>query len=405
MIKIIRHVLKISSFKKQIGQSKIVLNKLRILGFGLTLFYWVNPVHALGTYTLKEISLVPTAISNNDKIIGSRYYLYDITTGVRTDIRTLANGKNFSQVNDVNNSLEMVGLNYAQAYELSPDGIGYILRLPNDIYSSAYSVNEIGDIVGYSAPSNTTCIVHGLYANSNATILRDLGSLGGIRTYAYDINDKNQIVGQSSINSATDCKITTFYHAFITTDIGLKDLHSSTMGGNLSTAYKINNNSQVVGDFANGLVTQTKSSYYPQGYPIRHAVLWNIVSNTYTDLGNGSKDSSLRAINAFGQFVGYERTYSNNSFTTMPSVSSQYGVVGDMGTPKIVYLNSLITNLPVGWSVNNAIDINNSGKIVGTAKDSKGYTHGILLTPTTPISLAAKNKVTSLSIKRVVPIK
>jgi probable HAF family extracellular repeat protein len=77
--------------------------------------------------------------------------------------------------------------------------------------------------------------------------MQDLGTLGGnpqSDSRAWDINDKGQIVGQSTLK---DDLITS--HACVWQNGTIKDLHGglSTIGYHYSTAKSINNSGHVVG--------------------------------------------------------------------------------------------------------------------------------------------------------------
>lgn len=86
--------------------------------------------------------------------------------------------------------------------------------------------------------------------------MKDLGTLGGEESYAYD---KGQVVGYSQVVGSTS------YHAFIWENGIMKDL--GTPRGEISCAYGINEKGQVIG--------------YSEvvGSSQRHAFIWGKWSN------------------------------------------------------------------------------------------------------------------------------
>lgn len=377
---------------------------LRYLTLSLAIMGCAANAQALTTYKMTEINgviagavinVTPTALNTVGLVIGKNSnplnvypVLYNPTSGSLTKIQTLIGGYLLTET-DINQNGQVVGAGQTiagapvHAFVRNNDGSGTDLgTVLGDATSRVYAVNDSGQIVGISTPSSATpCTVHAFVGNLNAPGLLDFGSLGGKRNYAYDINDNGQIVGKSSTNPLSDCLATGSYHAYISSDNGLIDLHQPNMLGTNSSAYKINDLGFVAGEFANGLTTTGISSTYLNGYPIYHAVIWNTAAGTFKDLGAGSKDSSLRSINAAGVAVGFERTYSTANFSSVPVILSQNAVIADANSTGLTDLNTLVI-LPTGWVLTTASDINDAGQVIASAKDAAGGLHGVLLTPT-----------------------
>jgi probable HAF family extracellular repeat protein len=123
--------------------------------------------------------------------------------------------------------------------------------------SRALAVNNLGHVVGYSETSSPFLNHAFLYSNGT---MRDLGTLGGNPqgdSRAWDINDKGQIVGQSTLK---DDLLT--FHACLWQNGTVKDLHGglSAIGYYYSTAKSINNSGHVVGFMS---VLEERGSYIP----------------------------------------------------------------------------------------------------------------------------------------------
>lgn len=176
----------------------------------------------------------------------------------------------------------------------------------------------------------------------------DLGTLGGPHTYAYDLNQAGQVVGDSTIAAGG------FMHAFLWDSGTMIDL--GTLGGSHSSATGINDLGQVVGyaslpgdvsnhaflvtpeggvwfrdnnqDGRNDLMTDLGTLYGSDssgasdinnsgqvvGTSADRAFLWDAV-NGMTDLGapTGFTDSSAAGINALGRVTGYAWYYEDES--------------------------------------------------------------------------------------------
>jgi probable HAF family extracellular repeat protein len=85
--------------------------------------------------------------------------------------------------------------------------------------SYASSINDAGEVVGYSA--TTEGATRAFITGPNGVGITDLGTLGGPSSFAYGINDAGQVVGYSVMADGSN-------HAFITgsNGVGMIDLNS-----------------------------------------------------------------------------------------------------------------------------------------------------------------------------------
>ncbi len=146
--------------------------------------------------------------------------------------------------------------------------------------SVAWDINDLGRVVGESrtATGETRAFLWDSIAG-----MQDLGTLGGMNSSAQAINELDQVAGWSEMSGGET-------HAFLwDPDAGILDL--GTLGGGVSRAFGIDDSGQVVGSstIATGEV---------------HAFLWEPVSGM-GDLGTlGGTSSGAWEINAAGHVVG-----------------------------------------------------------------------------------------------------
>ena len=280
--------------------------------------------------------------------------------------------------------------------------IGTLNGLP--VQTQRFAINDSGYVVGTS--NNLAFLYKGGAPQS-------LGTLGGARSNAWDINNASTVVGGAELGGPAGT-----FHAFVY-DTAMHDLGTfSTFSPNLqgsSVANGINNSGQVVG-------------YSFGGVGFYHAFLHSgtgPLSNA-DDLGalpgSVSYDNSYAsAINSVGQVVGagtvsgtafehafrWDPTTPNGSTGTMIDLGTPVGfttsraqdintsgqIIGELGaanlftTPPFLYDNGQyfdLTDNVSGWAITSVRGINDSGQIVGTAIAGGGIKHAVILTPITP---------------------
>ena len=242
-------------------------------------------------------------------------------------------------------------------------GVLIVLGIPNSgfaqmIYlgpikgqtSYARAVNNKGQVVGQS----TNWQYAFLWENG---VMTDLGSLGGGQAYALGINDNGQIVGASQKSSGA-------WHAFLWENGKMTDL------GIEGDAWDINNRGQIAGTF------------YTQSRDL-HIFVWE--HGVMTDIGPERLFSPF--INDNGQVVGGE-TITTATGTTYRLWVWQDGTITELGTGigafwpdrmndngqiigrssvygsgSFLWENGVITDLGGYYSI--AYDINNYGQVVG----------------------------------------
>lgn len=294
-------------------------------------------------------------------------------------------------------------------------------------------INAGGQITGYYVGANS--IVHSfLYSNGSMT---DLGSLSGNKgsTFANAINDKGEITGESDATNNQR-------HAFLYSNGQMTDIGALFGANSYTSGVGINNNGQIIGHnflYDNGQISgaAVPGIYQPYltgindsgqmtgrgaslSYPFGADGF--LLSNGQTlILDTQPSDNQLWqsatpfALNANGDVTGsacirgsnlcHAFLYSNGKLndidggdfgnSTGVAINANGDVVGDAPNAMIgtsyafVYhkgsavqtnLNTLIASNS-GWYLTKAVDINDSGQIIGYGLNSQHTLAGFLLTP------------------------
>jgi probable HAF family extracellular repeat protein len=252
---------------------------------------------------------------------------------------------------------------------------------PGDLISRAHDINNAGQVVGdISQRSGTSEIVGFFY---DGFVMHDLRAPDAIYTWAYAINDNGQVVvngsmggnrarvflyergafldlspwlgdpaGAMAINRAGHLAGGKAGQAFFFDGSRVRNL--GTLGGAQSVGYGLNDYGEVVGQSAIG----------PDVNPI-HAFYHNGVS--MVDLGTLGRNSSAKAINNWGQIVGFSEAppSGNHAFIWVD------GVMTDLN--RFIPAESDVLLVM-------ATAINDAGQITGFAQ-TRGQYRPFLLTP------------------------
>jgi probable HAF family extracellular repeat protein len=252
-----------------------------------------------------------------------------------TDLGTYADkaGQTLSGPRAINSAGQLAGINViGGSYRgLVYGGSWTNLGTLGGTDSYAAAINGSARVVGYSL--NASGLDHAFLWTPGGTggvpgnvQMKDLGTLGGNSSEAYEINQAGQITGYAQ-NGQNDRAF--LYSGGVMTDIG------SRLGSSLpnSYGYGINDSGHIAG------------TAYNSSYSLAHAFFYN--GTTAVDIGSFGQGANGLAINNNDQITGYS--------TTSASVDHAFryasGVLKDLGT------------LGGHWSYGNGI--NNSNVIVG----------------------------------------
>jgi len=303
--------------------------------------------------------------------------------------------------------------------------------------SYAFGINNGGQIVGYSYPTNDVFNAHGYVYNNG--LMTDLGKPFGGNTFVHGINGTGEMVGEGDATNG-------FQHGYIYTNGVITDLRplgidranaiNSTAqvagrlftGSTLHAAFYSNGTATDLGTLNGGTFDQSEALGLNDGAKvagystigakdinlndITHPVSW--VNGVISDLGNfGGTKSQATDIDPTGRIVGWSDTtfldmhgnggsphpflYANGVLKDLSpifgggalSINDNGLIVGwALGQAALYDTNGLIATLNArtpdlspGFTMQFATGINDNGLITGYGTNSLGDTHGFLLTP------------------------
>jgi len=231
------------------------------------------------------------------------------------------------------------------------------------VASDAYGINNLDDTAGsFVLPDGS---LHGFFWRQG--IWTDVGTLGGSRTYAEDVNDSDAVTGGSDISNDAQppFKIPPFHgfvwKAGVMTDFGSLFGSDFNYGSRIDSAGRVVGSSDLAGDTA------------------AHGFVWD-QGKIVQDLAP-LPDNQIAwafAMNSSGSIVGSSGLYDGGNLPpAYEMLCPCYAVLWEHG--QAVRLNDV---LPPGWTMDLAANINDRGEIIGTGMHEGDYREqNILLEP------------------------
>jgi len=277
------------------------------------------------------------------------YRAYRYSAGTMRNLGTIGGSANSTWGFDINASGHVVGAVYepgGQSRAFLYDGTALVdIGSLGGISTWANGINAGGAIVGMSSLVGNGGQRAFVYSGGTMTAL---GTLGGNFSSGSAINDSGQVTGYSSTADGRS-------HAFLYSGGTMRDL--STLGGDRSVGVDVSPYGQVVG-FEEDLKSGRRRAFLHDGVRM-------------IDLGTlGGDRCEATAINAWGDIVGE---------CTVPEGGPTHGFLYRGGV--MVDLNDLV---PADVAVTSADDINSSGQIAANGRIGLQSHRAMILTPIVP---------------------
>ncbi|CAN5384334.1 hypothetical protein BH09PLA1_BH09PLA1_24990 [soil metagenome] len=214
-------------------------------------FVWSSSAGFQTLGTLGGPDSYATAINNAGQITGyagipnglAHAFVYDPANGMR-DIATLSGNSYARSINENGQVAGMIGVDgQAQAFRWRDETGMVLLGTLGGILSQGYGINNAGHVVGMAATAENGGNFTGHAFLYDETGMHDLGTLGDIYSEAAAINDRDEVVGYSYIHG--DQYVRGFIHDG-TTMRDLNDLIDPASGWRISLPHDINNAGQIV---------------------------------------------------------------------------------------------------------------------------------------------------------------
>jgi probable HAF family extracellular repeat protein len=276
---------------------------------------------------------------------GATFTNTNATTGA-TQTNNVRQG--FVWENGTMTAITSTGVKNGQSNDGAADGATVTLLTPNvNTIGNRGQILGTGDEVRQPIPKPTD---RGLVWTPNSSGSYDLviNDFGGVESYLFDTNNRNQIPGRN-IDSPDHETPIYFENGSVTQ---LTDL-----GGGGGTARGINSKGQIVGFVdSDGLVN---------GVDTNTAVIWERDANgvyQLTNLGTfGADQATLRDINGAGQIIGSTTNGEGSTATSTP----------------FIYQDGAFTALgSLGGKTGSTNGINEFGEVVGASQIASGTNHG-----------------------------